>query len=105
MEHKNLHDLEHFEDRKAVHVALYTSDRLRVVMLCLAPGAGIAMHKHPGFQVTLTPLRGKGKITTPEGKEMILEPGTIHFVDAETGLDPNNPFEEPFVMLVHRVKL
>jgi quercetin dioxygenase-like cupin family protein len=105
MEHRMLHELEQFEEGKAIHVPLYSSEHVRVVMLCIAPGAGVAMHKHPGFEVTITPLRGKGAITSPEGKEITLEPGTIHFADAECGLDPHNPFAEPFVMLVHRVKL
>ncbi len=105
MDHKNLRDLEQFEEGKAIHVPLYSSDRVRVVMLCIAPGAGIPMHKHPGFEVTITPLRGKGMITSPDGEKITLEPGTINFADAECGLDPHNPFDAPFVMLVHRVKL
>jgi quercetin dioxygenase-like cupin family protein len=105
MEYRNLRELEHFEEGKAIHVPLYSSERVRVVMLCLAPGTAIPMHKHPGFEVTLTPLRGRGKITSPEGEEVTLESGAIHFADAESGLDPSNPFEEPFVMLVHKVKV
>jgi quercetin dioxygenase-like cupin family protein len=105
MEQRSLREMEQFEEGQAVHVPLYASEHVRVVMLCISPGAGIPMHKHPGFEVTITPLRGKGMITSPEGKEILLEPGTIHFADAECGLDPHNPFQEPFVMLVHRVKL
>jgi quercetin dioxygenase-like cupin family protein len=105
MESRNLSQLEHFEEGKAIHVPLYNSNQVRVVMLCLAPGSAIPMHKHPGFELTLTPLRGKGMITSPEGKAITLEPGIIHIVDAESGLDPHNPFDEPFAMLVHRVKL
>ena len=105
MEHRLLRELEQFEEGKATHVPLYVSEHVRVVMLCISPGAGIAMHKHPGFEVTITPLRGRGMITSPEGEKITLEPGTFHIVDAECGLDPHNPFEEPFVMLVHRVKI
>jgi len=104
MEHRTLRQLEQFEEGKAIHVPLYGSDHVRVVMLCIAPGAGIPMHTHPGFEITITPLRGKGAITSPQGERIILEPGTIHFADATCGLDPHNPFDEPFVMLVHRVK-
>ena len=60
---------------EAVHVPLYASEHVRVVMLCIAPGAGRPMHKHPGFEITITPLRGKGMITSPDGKEILLEPG------------------------------
>ncbi len=105
MEHRTLHEFEHFEEGQAIHVPLYSSGQVHVVMLCIAPGAGIPMHKHPGYEITITPVRGKGVITSPEGEKITLEPGTIHFADSECGLDPHNPFEEPFVMLVHRVKL
>lgn len=105
MEHRNLRELEQFEEGKAIHVPIYSIEQVRVIMLCLAPGSGIPMHKHPGFEVTLTPLRGKVMITSPEGGKVTLEPGTIHFSDAECGLDPHNPFEEPFVMLVHKVRV
>ena len=105
MEHMILQELEQFEEGKAIHVPLYGDEHLRVVMLCLSPGSGIAAHKHPGFEVTLTPIRGKGRLTSPDGKKITLEPGTVHVVDTDSTLDPHNPFGEPFVMLVHRVKL
>jgi quercetin dioxygenase-like cupin family protein len=105
MEQKLLNELEHFEEGKAIHVPLHISDNLRTMMVCLAPRSGIPMHAHAGFELTLMPLRGKGRITSPDGEAITLEPGSIHFVDAESGLDPHNPFDEPFVMLVHKVKL
>jgi quercetin dioxygenase-like cupin family protein len=105
MDHKVLAELEHFEDGQATHVLLHHSDRVRVMLLCLAPGAAIDMHQHPGFELTLTPLHGKGMITSSEGGDVVLEPGTIHFVGSDAGVDPHNPFDQPFAMLVHRIKI
>jgi hypothetical protein len=53
---------------------------------------------HPGFEITLQPLKGRAL------EEILLAPGEIFFVDGEVSFSPRNPFDEDFEMLIHLIE-
>ena len=103
MERKIFKEVEHFSTDKHVHVQLFNSERTKVLLLCLSPGLTIPPHTHPGFEVTLQPVKGKA-ILPSEGENVMLVPGAIYYVDGSALLGPQNPFEEDFEMIIHLIK-
>jgi quercetin dioxygenase-like cupin family protein len=61
-------------------------------------------HSHPGFDITLQPLKGKAILPMNRGKVTTLVPGQVFFVDGAISFSPRHPFEEDFEMLIHLVK-
>ena len=104
MEQKVFKDVELFSKDRHVHVPLFNSERTKVLLLCLSRGLTVPPHSHPGFEITLQPLKGKAILPVDEGKEITLVPGQIIFVDGAISFSPRNPFEEDFEMLIHLVK-
>jgi quercetin dioxygenase-like cupin family protein len=104
MEHKIFKDVELFSKEKHVHVPLFSSERTKVLLLCLAGGLTVPPHSHPGFDVTLQPLKGKAILPIESGKEITLVPGEIWFVDGATSFSPRNPFDDDFELLIHLVR-
>jgi quercetin dioxygenase-like cupin family protein len=104
MEWKVFAEIERFASDKHVLVPVFEGERAKVVLLCLAPGTAAPPHSHPGFEVTLQPLRGKAAFRTESGEEVILEPGAIYFAQGEGTFNPRNSYSEPFQMLIHLVK-
>ncbi|HET9130101.1 MAG TPA: cupin domain-containing protein [Terriglobia bacterium] len=104
METKKFGEVEQFSKEKHVHVALYNGERTKVLLLCLSAGLAVPPHAHPGFEITLQPLKGKALLPTEDGGEILLQPGQIHFVDGTVSFNPKNPFSEDFEMLIHLVK-
>jgi len=104
MEQQIFKDVERFSNEKHVHVQLFNGERTKVLLLCLAAGISVPPHSHPGFEITLQPLKGKAVLPTGDGKEITLEPGKIFFADGAFSFNPQNPFQEEFEMLIHLVK-
>jgi quercetin dioxygenase-like cupin family protein len=104
MEVKTFADVEQFSKEKHVHVPLFNSERLKVLLLCLSSGLAVPPHSHPGFDITLQPLKGKAVLPIDGGQEISLVPGQIFFVDGALSFNPRNPFDEDFEMLIHLVK-
>ena len=104
MEQKVFKDVELFSKDKHIHVPLFNSERTKVLLLCLSGGLTVPPHSHPGFEITLQPLKAKAILPMDEGKEITLVPGQIFFVDGAISFSPRNPFEEDFEMLIHLVK-
>lgn len=104
MEQKVLKDVERFSKEKHIHVPLFTSERTKVLLLCLSAGLTVPPHSHPGFEITLQPLKGKALLPIDGGKEITLIPGEVLFVDGAVSFNPRNPFEEDFEMLIHLIK-
>jgi quercetin dioxygenase-like cupin family protein len=104
MEKKVFKDVERFSGEKHVHVPLFTSERTKVLLLCLSAGLTVPPHSHPGFEITLLPLRGKAVLPIDHGKEITLVPGEVFFIDGAISFNPQNPFEEDFEMLIHLIK-
>jgi quercetin dioxygenase-like cupin family protein len=104
MEIKAFADVEQFSKEKHVHVPLFNSERVKVLLLCLSGGLTVPPHSHPGFDITLQPLKGKAVLPLDDGKEISLVPGQILFVDGAMSFKPHNPFNEDFEMLIHLIK-
>lgn len=104
MEKKVFAEIEKFSPDKHVLVPIFDGERAKVLLLCLAPGLTVTPHSHPGFEVTLQPLRGKAKLTLEGGEEVTLEQGSIYLAPGEGTFSPRNPYVEPFQMLIHLVK-
>ena len=104
MEHKVLGEVERFSKEKHVHVQLYNSERTKVLLLCLSGGLTVPPHSHPGFEVTLQPVKGKAILPVEDGKEVTLTPGEVFFLDGSFPFNPRNPFDEDFEMLIHLIK-
>ncbi len=104
MEQRVFRDVERFSKEKHIHVPLFTSERTKVLLLCLSAGLTVPPHSHPGFEVTLQPLRGKAILPIEGGKEITLIPGEVFFVDGAIAFNPRNPFEEDFEMLIHLIR-
>jgi len=104
MEHKTFKDVERFSKETYVHVPLFNSERIKVLLLCLSGGLTVPPHSHPGFDVTLQPLKGKAILPMDGAREITLIPGEILFVDGATSFNPSNPFDEDFEMLIHLVR-
>ena len=104
MEQKTFKDVERFSKEKHIHVPLFTSDRTKVILLCLSAGLTVAPHSHPGFEVTLQPIKGKAVLPVEGGKEIELHEGEIYFMDGAGSFSPRNPFSEDFTMLIHLIK-
>ena len=104
MEKKVWSEIERFSSEKHLHVPVFVGERAKVLLLCLSPGLTVPPHSHPGFEITLQPLRGKAVMSTPEGVDIELQPGEIYFTDGAASFSPRNPFGEEFEMLIHLVK-
>jgi quercetin dioxygenase-like cupin family protein len=104
MEQKVLREIERFSKEKHIHVPLFNGERTKVLLLCLSAGLTVPPHSHPGFEITLQPLRGKAILPIDGGKEITLVPGEVFFVDGATSFNPRNPFDEDFEMLIHLIK-
>jgi quercetin dioxygenase-like cupin family protein len=104
MERKVFNEVERFSSEKHVHVPLFTSERTKVLLLCLAAGLTVPPHSHPGYDITLQPLKGKAIFPIAGGEDVLLVPGVILFVDGAMSFNPRNPFGEDFEMLIHLVK-
>ena len=104
METRAFAEIERYQPDKHVHVPVFNGERTKVLLLCLSPGLTVPTHSHPGFEVTLQPLRGKGVLPTAGGGDLVLEAGRIYFVDGAQSFSPRNPYAEPFQMLIHLIK-
>jgi quercetin dioxygenase-like cupin family protein len=104
METKVFREIERYQPDKHVHVTVFDGERTKVLLLCLGPGLDVPPHSHPGFEITLQPLLGRAVLPMSDGKELVLEPGRILFVDGAESFSPRNPSGEPFQMLIHLVK-
>ena len=104
MESKVFREIERYQLDRHVHVTVFNGERTKVLLLCLGPGLTVPPHAHPGFEITLHPLLGRAVLPTSDGKEIVLEPGRVLFIDGAESFSPRNPFTEPFQMLIHLVK-
>ena len=104
MDKKVFDEVARFSKEKHVHVPLYTSDRTKVLLLCLSAGLTVPPHSHPGFETTLQPLKGKAILPIDGGTEITLVPGEVVFMDGAVSFNPRNPFDEDFEMLIHLIK-
>lgn len=97
-------ELATFSTEKHTHVRLVAEERLKVILLCLAPGQAVPPHAHPGFTVTLQPLKGRAVLPQPDGSTMDLAPGRILVVEGESFFGPSNPTNENCEVLIHLIK-
>jgi quercetin dioxygenase-like cupin family protein len=104
MERKVFREIETFSGERHVHVPVFNTDRTKVLLLCLSGGLTVPPHSHPGFEVTLQPLKGKAVLPVEGGDDITLVPGEIYFSDGASSFNPKNPFEEDFEMLIHLIK-
>jgi quercetin dioxygenase-like cupin family protein len=104
MDHKVFKIVESFSKEKHIHVPLFSTERMKVLLLCLSAGLTVPPHSHPGFDITLQPLKGRAKLPIDGDKEITLVPGEIFFVDGSSSFSPSNPFDEDFEMLIHLIK-
>jgi quercetin dioxygenase-like cupin family protein len=104
MDKKVFKDVERFSTEKHVHVPIFASERTKVLLLCLSGGLTVPPHSHPGFEVSLQPLRGKAILSIDDGREVMLNPGEIVFADGASSFSPRNPFDEDFEMLIHLIR-
>ena len=104
MERKVFTEVERFSKEKHVHVTLYNGERTKALLLCLSAGLTVPPHSHPGFEITLQPLKGKALLPIEGGADVILTPGEFYTVDGSISFNPRNPFQEDFEMLIHLIK-
>jgi len=104
MEKRVFEDVRRFSKEKHIHVPIFDSDRTKVLLLCLSAGLTVPPHSHPGFEITLLPLRGKAILPIDNSKEITLIPGEVFLVDGAISFSPRNPFDEDFEMLIHLIK-
>lgn len=104
MEKKVFKEIERYQPDKHVHVPIFNGERTKVLLLCLSAGLSVPPHSHPGFEITLQPIRGKALLPTPEGGTIELNPGEVYFVDGAVSFNPQNPLAEEFQMLIHLVR-
>jgi quercetin dioxygenase-like cupin family protein len=104
MEQKTFKDVESFSKEKHILVPLFSNERIKVLLLCLSAGLTVPPHSHPGFDVTLQPLKGKAILPILGGEEITLVPGDILFVDGDASFSPSNPFDADFEMLIHLIR-
>jgi quercetin dioxygenase-like cupin family protein len=104
MEAKVFAQIERYMEDKHVHVPVFNGERTKVLLLCLSAGLAVPPHTHPGFEITLQPLRGRAVLPAEDGSEMLLEPGRIYFVDGAQSFNPKNAHTEPFQMLIHLIR-
>ncbi|HET9216630.1 MAG TPA: cupin domain-containing protein [Terriglobia bacterium] len=103
MERKVFKEVESFSKEKPIHVPIFAGKRTKVLLLCLSGGLTVPPHSHPGFEITLQPLKGKALLPI-NGEEIVLVPGEILLVDGEISFSPRNPFDETFEMLIHLIE-
>ena len=104
MEKKVFGEIERYLLDKHVHVPVFNGERTKVLLLCLSAGLTVPPHSHPGYEITLQPLKGKAMLPMDTGGEIELKPGEIYFVDGGVNFNPQNPFSEEFQMLIHLIK-
>jgi quercetin dioxygenase-like cupin family protein len=104
MEIQRFNEVARFDPDKFVHVPIFSSDRTKVLLLCLSPGLSVPPHSHPGYEVTLQPLRGKANLPLPDGSTLLLEPGMFITLDGASAFNPSNPFNHNFEMLIHLIR-
>jgi quercetin dioxygenase-like cupin family protein len=104
MERKVFKEMERFSKDKHIHIPLFTSERTKVLLLCLSSRLSVPPHSHPGFDITLQPLKGRALLPMEGQPEIALNPGEIYFVDGAISFNPRNPFAEDFEMLIYLIK-
>jgi quercetin dioxygenase-like cupin family protein len=104
MDQKVFSEVERFSKENHVYVPLFSSERTKVLLLCLSAGLTVPPHSHPEFEITLQPLKGKAMLPIDGGTEVPLVPGQILFLDGALSFGIRNPFEDDFEMLIHLVK-
>ena len=76
MEQKTFADVEQFSKDKYIHVPLCSSERTKVLLLCLSRGLTVPPHSHPGFDITLQPLKGMALLPTDVEYSINIFPAT-----------------------------
>jgi quercetin dioxygenase-like cupin family protein len=104
LETKAFSDIERYQPGKHTMVSVFDGERTKVRLLCLSPGAAVPTHGHPGFEVTLQPLQGKGFLSVDDRDDVPLEPGQVHYSTGTEALAIKNPHVEAFQLLIHLVK-
>ena len=98
-----LKSIEHYEAEKFFRAELFKGERLRTLLLCLAPGQAVPAHRHEGFEILLEPLRGEAEITL-DGETLTLGAGELVLVDGANDFAPVNRGRENFAMLITLVR-
>ncbi len=104
MEVLRFSEVERFDSQKFIHVPMFSGIRTKVLLLCLSGGLTVTPHSHPGYEVTLQPLRGKANLPLPDGSTLLLEPGMFITIDGAAAFNPSNPFKDEFEMLIHLIR-
>ncbi len=106
MKINQLEHLSRYDPNKFVHVPVFNGKRTKVLLLCLGAGLEVPPHRHPGFEITLQPLKGKANLPLADGTTVLLEPGMFITVeDGDFPFNPSNPFKDNFEMLIHLDKI
>lgn len=95
--------LERYDAAKFYRTEVFGGERLRTLLLCLAPGQAVPSHRHEGFEIILEPLRGEAEITL-DGETFSLRAGELVFVDGANDFAPVNRGAENFAMLITLVR-
>lgn len=103
MQRINLRFVEKYDAAKLYRAEIFKGERLRTLLLCLAPGQAVPSHKHEGFEVQLQVLRGEAEIKL-DGEQVSLHAGEMILVDGANDFAPANRREENFAMLITLVR-
>ena len=103
MQRIDLASIETFDETKFALPEIFKGERLRTLLLCLAPGQAVPSHRHEGFEIQLQVLRGKAEITL-DGEHVSLHAGEIVLVDGANDFAPVNRHSENFAMLITLVR-
>ena len=103
MQRIDLASIEKYDETKFTRPEIFKGERLRTLLLCLAPGQSVPSHRHEGFEIQLQVLRGEAEITL-DGEQVSLHAGDIVLVDGANDFAPVNRQGENFAMLITLVQ-
>lgn len=98
-----LESIEKYDATKFSRAEAVKGERLRTLLLCLAPNQSVPSHRHEGFEVLLEPLRGEAEAFL-DGEPVTLRAGELILVDGANDFAPVNRGNENFAMLITLVR-
>lgn len=103
--HKNLRDMEQYNDEKFVIKGVYKGAQSEAVLLFLMPGQEMPSHPHEIFEVTLLPQKGRGLLTVDDEKEVDLVPEILYYEPAGHTFRIQNTGDGPLQVLITLIRV
>ncbi len=103
--HKNMRDMEQYNDDKFVVKCVYKGEQSEAILLFLKPGQEMPSHAHKRFEVVLLPQKGHGLLTVNGNKVVDLVEDTLYYEPSGCTFLIKNTGDEPLQVLITLIRV